>query len=59
MTINQLMNLLIDTNTELLEAYIDDPADVSVVPYYVGKVESLILILKQTLKDRDVIEGDV
>ena len=53
------MNLLIDTNTELLEAYFDDQDDETVVPYYVGKVESLLLILKQTLKDRDVIEGDV
>lgn len=58
MTIKQLMNSIIDTSTELLEAHLDDQAD-EIVPYYIGKLDGQIQILKKVLTDKELMAEEV
>lgn len=58
MTIRQLMNSIIDTSTELLEAHLDDQAD-EIVPYYIGKLDGQIQILKKVLTDKELMTEEV
>ena len=58
MTIRQLMNSIIDTSTELLEAHLDDQAD-EIVPYYIGKLDGEIQILKKVLTDKELMAEEV
>lgn len=58
MTIRQLMNSIIDTSTELLEAHLDDQAD-EIVPYYIGKLDGEIQILKKVLTDKELMTEEV
>lgn len=58
MTIKQLMNSIIDTSTELLEAHLDDQAD-EIVPYYIGKLDAQIGILKHALTEREIITEEI
>lgn len=59
MTIRQLMNSIIDTSTELLEAHLDDQADDTIVPYYIGKLDGQIQILKKVLTDKELMAEEV
>lgn len=59
MTIRQLMNSIIDTSTELLEAHLDDQADDTIVPYYIGKLDGEIQILKKVLTDKELMAEEV
>ena len=59
MTIRQLMNSIIDTSTELLEAHLDDQADETIVPYYIGKLDGQIQILKKVLTDKELMAEEV
>ena len=56
MTIKQLMNIMIDTSTELLEASIDDQ---DIIPYYIGKLDGQIDILKHALIERELMTEEV
>lgn len=58
MTIRQLMNTIIDTSTELLEAHLDDQAD-EIVPYYIGKLDGEIQILKHVLIERGIMTEEI
>lgn len=53
MTIKQLLNTIIDTNSELLEAYLDDQDD-EIVLYYIGKIGGQLDVLKTILKEKDL-----
>ena len=59
MTIKQLMNSIIDTSTELLEAHLDDHADDTIVPYYIGKLDAQIGILKHALTEREIMTEEI
>ena len=59
MTIRQLMNTIIDTSTELLEAHLDDHGDDIIVPYYIGKLDGEIQILKKVLTDKELMAEEV
>lgn len=59
MTIRQLMNSIIDTSTELLEAHLDDHGDDTIVPYYIGKLDGQIQILKKVLTDKELMAEEV
>lgn len=56
MTIKQLMNIMIDTSTEMLEASIDD---LDIIPYYIGKLDGQIQILKKVLTDKELMAEEV
>ena len=56
MTIKQLMNIMIDTSTELLEASIDDQ---DIIPYYIGKLDGQIQILKKVLTDKELMAEEI
>lgn len=58
MTIRQLMNSIIDTSTELLEAHLNDQAD-EIVPYYIGKLDGQIDILKHALIEREIMTEEI
>lgn len=59
MTIRQLMNSIIDTSTELLEAHLDDHGADTIVPYYIGKLDGEIQILKKVLTDKELMAEEV
>ena len=59
MTIRQLMNSIIDTSTELLEAHLDDQADETIVPYNIGKLDGQIDILKHALIERELMTEEI
>lgn len=59
MTIKQLMNTIINTSTELLEAHLDDHGDDTIVPYYIGKLDGEIQILKKVLTDKELMAEEV
>ena len=59
MTIKQLMNSIIDTSTELLEAHLDDQTDDTIVPYYIGKLDGQIDILKHALTERELMTEEI
>ena len=59
MTIRQLMNTIIDTSTELLEAHLDDHGDDTIVSYYIGKLDGQIQILKKVLTDKELMTEEV
>ena len=54
MTIKQIMNTLIDTNSEMLEAYLDDQDD-DIFTYYIGKLAGQLDFLKAALKEKDLM----
>ncbi len=56
MTINQLMNTIIDTSTKMLEATVDDQ---DFIPYYIGKLDGQIDILKHALTERELMTEEV
>lgn len=53
------MNTIIDTSTELLEAHLDDHGDDTIVPYYIGKLDGEIQILKKVLTDKELMTEEI